>query len=70
MKLKAPLIQFRQPEPNSTPHHSKMGNLLPLNISINQRSANPEELGRGFDIYRVLKFGIAIGGVHTVTCVC
>ena len=41
LELLAPNVQFRQPEPNRAPHHSKMGNLLPLNISIDQRRMMP-----------------------------
>jgi hypothetical protein len=45
VELLAPRFQFGQPEPNRAAHHSVMGDLLSLNISIHERRAYAEELG-------------------------
>ncbi len=43
-----------------------MGDLPPLNIRINERRADSEELGGGFDVYRPFK----IPGHATLECNC
>ena len=55
MKLLAPPIQFRKPEPDRAPHHSEMGNLLPLNISIDKGRTDAKERRRSLDVDRSLK---------------
>jgi hypothetical protein len=55
VKLLAPRIQFCYPEPDRAAHHSKMGNLLPLDISTNEGRADPKKLRRGIDIDRSSK---------------
>src|SRR5260370_11445043 len=54
-----------------------MGNLLPLNISINQGSTDSEEAGGCLDVHRTFEFGTAAvgrrwyriggGGGHTIS---
>src|SRR5215831_7594710 len=42
-ELAPPLLQFREAEPNRAAHHSEMGNLLSLDVSIHERRADSKK---------------------------
>jgi hypothetical protein len=45
-----PLFQFRKTESNAAAHHSEMGNLLSLDVSIHQRRTDTKKSRGGLEI--------------------
>jgi hypothetical protein len=55
MELLAPLDQLRKSESDRAAHHSEMGNLPSLDVSIHQRRADAKKSRSSLDIHRALQ---------------